>query len=146
MLDKIQQNLKAAQFAKDELQVSVLRMLMSELKYAEINKASDLTDEEILSIIQKELKKRRDSIAAFTQAGRTELADKEKAEAVILETYLPAQMSDEELTDIVRQTITDLGASSMADMGKVIGQVMTKTQGLADGSRISGLVKQELTK
>lgn len=146
MQDQIQQNLKNAQLSKDELQVSVLRMLISELKYAEINKGDQLTDDEVKAVVQKEVKKRRDSIEAFTKGGRMEMAAKEKAEAEILANYLPQQMSDEELTQLVKATITELGASNMADMGKVIGQVVANAQGQADSSRVSTIVREELLK
>lgn len=145
MLDQLHNDLIQAQLAKDGLKLSVLRMLLSELKYAQLSKGQDLDEAEVQAVIQKELKKRRDSVAAFTSGGRQELADREQSEIEILTSYLPAQMSEEELTKIVQQAIKDLGATEMTDMGRVIGQVVSQTAGQADGSRISGLVKLELS-
>lgn len=145
MLDQLHNDLKQAQLDRNELKLSVLRMLLSEIKYAELAKGEVLSDPEIQVVIQKELKKRRDSVAAFTQGGRQELADKEQSEIEILSSYMPTQIDDAELTKIVQQTIKDLGASGMTDMGRVIGQVVAKTAGQADGSRVSAIVKQELS-
>lgn len=144
MKSQIEADLKQAQLNKDELTTATLRLLLSELKYAEISKNSPLTDPEIIPVIQREVKKRRESIAAFTSAGRTELADKESSELAILEKYLPQQLSDQELTNLIETTITELGAASMADMGKVIASVMPKVAGTAEGSRVSALVKAKL--
>lgn len=145
MNDKIQQDLKQAMIAKEETKVSTLRMLVSELKYAQIKKSEDLTDEDIVSVVQKELKKRQESIEAFEKAGRAEMAEKEKAEVEILKVYLPPQMSDEELEKIVEEAIAATGASTPADMGKVIGMVMGKVGQSASGSQVSSIVKSKLT-
>lgn len=142
--DKIKEDLKNAQLERNEIKVSTLRLLLSALTYARVDGGSELDDEGILFVIQKEAKKRRESIESFRSGRREELAQKEETELKILEEYLPAQMSDEELTKIVEDTIKELGATSMQDMGKVIGAVMGKVKGLADGGRVSGIVKTKL--
>lgn len=144
MFDQLQADLKQAQLNRDEVKVSVLRMLLSELKYVQINSGQDLTDADVTIQIQKELKKRREAVEGFLKGGREELAEKEKQEATVLEAYLPAQLSDEELTKIVDETISETGASTIADMGKVISSVMAKVSGQAEGARVSLLVKQQL--
>ncbi len=144
MLDQLQADLKQAQLNRDEIKVSVLRMLLSELKYVQINNGQDLTDADVTAQVQKELKKRREAVEGFLKGGREELAEKEKQEAAVLEAYLPAQLGDEELTKIVDETIAETGASTIADMGKVISSVMAKVSGQAEGARVSLLVKQQL--
>ncbi len=150
MVDKIQSDLKQAQLSRDEVKVSTLRLLLSEIKNAEIAKGpapdgAGLSDEDIVSVVQKEVKKRKEAVAAFRSGGREEAAQKEEAEARVLESYLPAQLSNEELTKIVESTITELGATSIQDMGKVIGAVMGKVKGRSDGSAVSSIVKAKLS-
>lgn len=144
MLDKIQSDLKQAQLARDEIKVSTLRLLISEIKNAEIAKGSELADQDIISVIQKEAKKRKEAIAAFRAGGREEAAVKEEAELKVLESYLPAQISNEELTKIVDGIINETGATSIQDMGKVMGAAMSKVKGQADGTAVSNLVKERL--
>lgn len=145
MLDKLQSDLKQAQLARDEIKVSTLRLLLSEIKNAQIQKGGELADQEVISIIQKEVKKRREAIAGFKSGGREQQAQKEEAEEVILQSYLPPQLSNEELTKIVEQSINEVGAKSIADMGKVMGIVMGKVKGQADGTTISAKVKERLS-
>ncbi len=145
LLDVISGNLKKAQLNREDLKVSTLRLLISAINYEKIQKGRDLSDEEIISIVQKEIKKRKEAALGFRQGQREESAQKEEAEANILEEYLPLQLSDEELTKIAEDTITELGAKSLSDMGKVIGLVMGKVQGQADGARVSRVVKEKLT-
>ncbi len=145
LIDQLQEELKTAQLAKDELKVSTLRLLLSEVKNAEISQGHPLSDEEIVEVASREAKKRRESIISFRQGGREELAQKEALELKILESYLPAQVSNEELTKVIEQTITEVGASSIADMGKIMQVVMRKVAGGADGGRVSALVKQKLS-
>ena len=144
MEDRIKEDLKQAQLSKDELKTSVLRMLLSEVNNQRIQKGSDLTDEEITSVFQKEVKKRKEAALAFKNGGRGDSAQKEEDEALILASYLPEQMSVEELTKIVEDTINELGANSQADMGKVIGSVIGKVKGQADGGEVSRLVREKL--
>lgn len=110
MVDKIQNDLKAAQLARDEVKVSTLRLLLSEINNARIAKGQELAEEEILAVIGREVKKRKEAAAGFRQGGREEQAQKEEAESKILEGYLPAQISDGELTEVVSQSITEVGA------------------------------------
>ena len=145
MVDKIQVDLKQAQFSRDEVKVSTLRLLLSEIKNAEIAKGESLGDPDIVSIVQKEVKKRKEAALGFRSGGREEQAQKEETEAKILEGYLPQQLQVEELTKIVETTITETGAGGMQDMGKVIGAVMNKVRGQADGGTVSSIVKEKLT-
>ena len=145
MEEKIKEDLKQSQLAKDALKVSTLRMLLSEMKYAQIKKGDELTDEDVVSVVQREIKKRQESIEAFEKAGRSEMAENEKAETEILKTYLPPQMSEEEVSRLVDEAVVETGATSAADMGKVIGLVMKKVGQAAPGSVVSALVKQKLT-
>ncbi len=145
LLDKMQTDLKVAQLARDETRVSTLRLLISEIKNAEIAKGGVLPDQDIISVAQKEIKKRKEASVAFRNGGREEQAQKEEAEAQILAGYLPEQLSNEELTKIIETTINDLGASGIQDMGKVIGVVMGKIKGRVDGGVVSSIVKTRLS-
>lgn len=146
LLTDLQEDLKQAQLDKDEPGVNTLRLLLSEIRYAEIKKLGDekLSDEEVITIIQKEIKKRKEAAAGFRQGDREESAQKEEMEADILGKYLPAQLSDMELAQIIDEAITETGAIGMNDMGKVIGLVMGKVKGQAEGSKISEIVKNKL--
>ncbi len=116
------------------------------MTYAKVAKSVEsLSDEDIISVVQKEAKKRKESIDSFNSGGRPELAEKEKVELEILQKYLPEQISDEELTKVVEDSITKLGASQMSDMGKVIGMVMGQVGAKAEGARVSSLVKEKLS-
>lgn len=145
LISKIKDNLYKAQLKREEVKVSTLRLLLSEIRYAVISKGHELSDEEIVSVIQKEIKKRQEGALGFRRGNREEEAQKEEAEAQILESYLPPQLSNEELLEIVQATINEVAASSLADMGKVIGAVMGKVAGRAEGARVSTLVKQKLS-
>jgi len=148
LLDQIQTDLKNAQLLKDEVKVSTLRLLLSEIRNKEIAQggppAGGLSDEDIISVVQRETKKRKEAAEGFRSGGREDSAIKEEAEALILESYLPVQLSNEELTKVVSDTINELGATGMADLGKVIGMVMGKVKGKADGGAVSSLVKEKL--
>ncbi len=127
--------------AKDAERLSTLRMLKSTFGYAQIERKSEsLSDAEVVSIVQKEVKKRRDSIEQFEKGGRAELAAKEKQEITVLESFLPVALSPEELEQLVRATILELGATSKKDMSPVIKAVQAKAAGRADGKSVSGLV------
>jgi len=145
---KLQEELKQSMLAKNELKTSVLRMLLSALNYYEIQKGGagyEATEEDVLSVIQKEVKQRRDSIEQFNNAGRQELADKEQKELEMLEVYLPEQMGEEEVKALVKDAITQTGAASMQDMGKVMGYLSPKIKGKADGGFVSKLVRESFT-
>jgi len=145
MVDDIQNDLKQAQLARDVVKVSTLRLLLSEIKNVEIAKGQSLAEQDIISVVQREIKKRKEAAVGFRSGNREESALKEEAEAKVLETYLPTQISVEELTKIVEETITELGASSVADIGKVIGAVMGKVKGKTDGGSVSAMVKEKLS-
>jgi len=142
---RISEELKQAMLAKDAEKLSTLRLLKSAIGYAQIEKKTDeLADPDIITVIQKEAKKRRDSIEQYRTAGRTDLADKEASELVVLETFLPKPLSAEELEALVRATIQELGASTRKDMGPVMKAVQAKAAGRADGKAISSVVSKIL--
>lgn len=139
--ERIQQDIKAAMLARDADKLGTLRLLKSALGYAQIEKKTDsLPDADVMAIIQREVKKRRDSAEQFTTGGRPELADKELKEIVVLETLLPKQLSAEELEQLVQATIQETGATSKKDMGAVMKAIQAKVAGRADGKTISTLV------
>ena len=143
--DQISQDIKKAMLAKDTVRLSTLRLLKSALGYLQIEKKVDsLPDSEVITVIQREIKKRRDSIEQFLAGGRPEQAAAETAEAAILETYLPKALSPEELETLVRSCIAELGATSKKEMGPVIKAVQAKAAGKADGKSISSLVSKLL--
>lgn len=145
LTDKIQADLKQAQLDRDEIKVSTLRLLLSEIKNTEIAKGQPLDDATVISVIQKEVKKRVEAASSFRQGQREQSAVKEENEAKILQSYLPAQISNEELTKIVDEAIKESGAVNPSDMGKVIGMVIGKVGAGADGTRVSFVVKERLT-
>jgi uncharacterized protein YqeY len=139
--ERISQEIKAAMLAKDADRLSALRMLKSAMGYVQIEKKTEtLSDADVTAIVQKEVKKRRDSVEQFEKGGRAELATKEKAEITVLESFLPKAMSPEELEALVKATIQETGATSKKDMGPVIKAVQAKAAGRADGKTISTLV------
>lgn len=145
---QFQEQLKQSMLAKDELKTSVLRLLLSAINYYEIQKGGagyTATDEDVLAVIQKEVKQRRDSIEQYKAGSRQDLADKEQQELEILQTFLPAQMSEEEIKKLVIEAIKETGAASMSDMGKVMAALMPKVKGKADGGLVSKIVKEELS-
>jgi uncharacterized protein YqeY len=145
---KLQEELKESMLAKDGVKTSVLRMLLSALNYYEIQKGGagyEANEEDVLAVVQREAKQRRDSIAEFEKAGRQELVDKETAELKILEGFLPEQMGEDEVKKIVEETISETGASSMADIGKVMGALTGKLKGKADMGMVSNLVREKLS-
>jgi uncharacterized protein len=144
LIDKLQSDLKEAMLAKDEIKVSTLRMLISAIRYTKNGGDSDFSDSEVTSVMQKEAKKRQEAAIAFRSGDREDSALKEEAESKILEAYLPEQLSNEALTEIVEAAIKEVGATSVSDMGKVIGLVMGKVAGQADGGRVSSLVKDSI--
>ncbi len=144
----LQEQLKESMLAKDELKTSVLRMLLSAINYYEIQKGGagySATEEDVLKVIAAQAKQRRDSIEQFKNAGRQELADKEQKELDLLTEYLPEQMSEEEITKLVKEAISKTGAATMADIGKVMETLMPSVKGKADGNLVSSIVKKELT-
>jgi uncharacterized protein len=150
MEEKLLEDLKKAQLKKNEVELLTLRGLLSEIKYAKLQKGVKIEDpfedDEIISVVQKEAKKRKESIDAFNSANRPELSEKEQQELEVLEKYLPEQLSEEELTKLVEEAIFETGATEVSDMGKVIGVVKARVGQGADGSRISNIAKTRLGK
>lgn len=144
LAERITEELKAAMREKDQLRMDTLRMLKSDIKNAEIDKHSVLSDEEILSIVQRSIKKRRDSIEMYKTGGRQDLVDRETREATILAAYLPEQMGEEEIRALAKEAIAQSGASSKKDMGKVMGALMPKVKGKADGKLVQQVVSSLL--
>lgn len=145
---RVDSDLKEAMRAKDPTKLGVLRMLKSALKYAAIAKSgaeAELSDAEAVQVIRKQTKQRQDSIESFEKGGRAELADKEKQELAILNTYLPQGMSPDELAKVVRETIAELGATSEAQMGAVMKALQAKVVGRADGKTLSAEVARQLS-
>lgn len=144
--DKIKEELKASMFARDELKTSTLRLLLSSVKNYEIEKGLDYeaNDEDVLTIVGREIKKRKEAIEAYKNAGRNDAADKEQKELDILSKYQPEQMGEEELEKIVKKAIEKTGASSMQDMGKLMGTIMPQVKGKADGDMVSKIVRENL--
>ncbi|MCX6812811.1 MAG: GatB/YqeY domain-containing protein [Candidatus Berkelbacteria bacterium] len=146
LIKKIDENLKSAMKKHNDDVVSVLRMLKSAIKNFEIQKKDEATDEEVLKVIQKEIKQRRDSIESYLSNNRPESAEKEKTEVAILTAYLPEQLSDADLTANVQKAIDETGATGMADIGKVMAVVMPQVAGQADGSQVSAKVRELIAK
>ncbi|QRP43800.1 GatB/YqeY domain-containing protein [Amycolatopsis sp. FDAARGOS 1241] len=132
--------------ARDQLRSATLRLTLSAIGYEETagDTHRELADDEVRKIITREVKKRRDAADAFAKAGRAESADRERAEAEVLTAYLPAQLSDEELTSLVTEAVAATGASGMAGMGAVMKAVQPKIAGRAEGSRVAAEVKRQL--
>ena len=142
--EQIQQDIKQAMKEKDQVKLSTLRLLMSEIKNKEIDAGKELEEADILSIIQKAAKQRKESIAQYKKGGREELAAKEERELEILNSYLPQQLSKEELEAIVKEAIAKCGATSPKEMGKVMKEVMPAVKGRADGKEVNALVRSLL--
>ncbi|MFH1971145.1 MAG: GatB/YqeY domain-containing protein [Patescibacteria group bacterium] len=143
--DTITQKIAVALKAREEIRLSTLRLLSSALNYEFIEKQHKLDEQEEIVVVRKEAKKRKEAIEAYEKAGATDRAEKEKKELEILQEFLPAEMSDEELTKIVDSAIAKTNASSISDMGRVIGIVMAEAKGKVEGSRVSLLIKEKLS-
>ena len=147
--EEIAQNLRRSMLDREELKTSVLRMLTSSIKNYEIAKSGagyEASDDEVLGVIQKEIKQRQDSIESFRIGNREEMADKEEAEMKILQGYLPPQMTEGELRTLVKGAVSSSGATSITQMGQVMGIMMPQVKGKADGTLVSKMVKEELSK
>jgi uncharacterized protein YqeY len=142
--EKITEDMKAAMRAKESARLSTIRLLLAAMKQKEVDERIELQDTDVLSIIEKMLKQRRESIAQFEKAGRQDLADSEKAEIVVLQAYLPQQMSEAEVADAIAAAIKESGAAGPKDMGKVMGLLKGKLAGRTDMGKLSGLVKSKL--
>ena len=145
--EKLHTDLTLAIRERDAVRSATLRMVLTAVSNAEVagKSAKELSDAEVLDVIVKEAKKRREAADAYAGAGRTELAEKENAELSCLETYLPKQLSDDEIAQIVAEAVSSTGAEGMKDMGKVMGVVKPKIGGQAEGGRIAAAVKKALS-
>jgi uncharacterized protein len=141
---QISDDMKAAMRAKESERLATIRLLLAAMKQKEVDERIELDDAAIVGVIDKMIKQRKDSIAAFTQAGRTELADKEAAEIKVIEAYLPQRMSADEVAAEVKAIVAELGASGPGDMGKVMGVVKTRLAGKAEMGQVSAAVKAAL--
>jgi len=141
---QISEDMKTAMKAGEKDRLKVVRLILAAIKQVEIDKRIELDDAGVLSVLDKMVKQRRDSVSQFTDGGRQDLADIELAEITVLEDYLPEQLSESELTEIIDQAINDSGAESIRDMGKVMGQVKAKAAGRADMGAVSAKVKERL--
>ncbi len=145
LIQQITNDMKVAMKAKDKLVLGVIRMLRAAIKDKEIALGKALEDTDVLAVISKLIKQRKDSATQYMSANRTDLADKEHAEIKVLEAYMPEQMNDAEIQTMVETAIAETGASSMKDMGKVMGIVRPKAQGVADMGKVSDAVKSALS-
>ena len=141
---KLQEDLKLAMKNKDTVKKSVVTLIRAEIKQREVDTRAELGDDEIIDVITKQLKQRRDAKAEFEKASRDDLVQEAEAEIEVLMEYLPQQLSKEELNEIVKETISEVGATSMKDMGKIMAAIKPKTKGRADGKMINELVKSNL--
>jgi uncharacterized protein YqeY len=141
---QISEDMKTAMKAGDKDRLKVVRLILAAVKQIEIDQRIDLDDAGVLSVLDKMVKQRRDSVSQFRDGGRQDLVDIELAEIVVLETYLPEQLAESELDEIIEQAILDSGAESMRDMGKVMGQVKAKAAGRADMGAVGAKVKERL--
>lgn len=141
---RIQEEIKVAMRARDKERLGTTRLIMSEIKQIEVDQRTELDDAQIIAVLDKMLKQRRDSIAQFEKAGRDDLVGKEAAEVEVIQTFLPTQLTEAEIIELIRAAITETGAESARDMGKVMGVLKPQLQGRADMKAASGLVKSQL--
>ncbi|MCM8857239.1 MAG: GatB/YqeY domain-containing protein [Candidatus Thiodiazotropha sp.] len=142
--EQILDDVKAAMKAKEKALLGTLRLITAAIKQREVDERIELDDTQVLAILDKMIKQRRDSVSQYENADRQELADQEKREIAIIETYMPAGLSDEEVAAMIDSAISEIDAKGMQDMGKVMGLLKPQMQGRADMSKVSGLVRQKL--
>ncbi len=142
--DRISDDMKAAMRAKEKDRLTTIRMLLAAIKQKEVDERVEIDDNAVLAVIEKMVKQRRDAIKQYEDAGRTELADKEKDEIIVLQEYMPAQMSDDEISTLIDEAIAAVDAQGPQDMGKLMGYVKPKAQGRADMGKVSQLIKAKL--
>lgn len=139
--DQISEEMKSAMRAKDKERLGVFRLILAAIKQREVDERIELDDAQVVTVLEKMLKQRRDSIEQYDKAGRDDLADKERFEVEIIQAFMPAQMDDSELDAIIQEIVAATGASSMKDMGKVMAELKPKVQGKADMGKVSQKVK-----
>jgi len=145
LMQQITDDMKEAMKARDKMKLGTIRMLRAALKDKEIELGNVLSEEDVVAVVGKMIKQRKDAANQYSEAGRDDLAAKELEENAVIEVYMPEQLAEEEVTKIVSQAISDSGAESMRDMGKVMGIVRPKLQGKTDMGIVSALVKQQLS-
>jgi len=143
--ERLMEDMKEALRSKDKIRLSTIRMINSLIKNAEIDKRGKLTEEEIVQLLRKYAKQRKEAIEMYEKGGRQDLVEKEKRELEIVESYLPKELSEEEIRKLVREVIEEVGASSPKDLGKVMKVVMPKVKGRADGSLVNRIVREMLS-
>ncbi len=143
--DQLTADMKEAMRAKEKERLGTVRLILAAIKQREVDERIELDDTQVLAVLDKMVKQRRDSIKQYQDAGRDELAAVEEAEIAVIQAYLPAALSDEEIEAMIEEVISATGASGMQDMGKVMGQLKPKLQGRADMGQVSGKIKARLT-
>ncbi|WP_345852176.1 GatB/YqeY domain-containing protein [Shewanella algae] len=144
LIDKLKDQMKQALVAKEKVRLGTIRMALAAIKQIEVDTRETLNDEQIIAVLTKMVKQRRDAIAQYEAAGRPELAEAEAAEIQVIETFLPQPLSESEIAALIDAAIQDNGASTMADMGKVMGALKSKVQGRADMGAISAQIRAKL--
>ena len=144
LIEKLKDEQKLAMKAKDKLRLGTIRLALSEIKQREIDGHTTLSDDEIIAVLTKMVKQRRDSVLQFSAAGRDDLADKESAEILVLDDFMPQALTDEEVATLLDEAIIESGAAGMQDMGKVMSVLKPQIQGRADMGKVSQLVKSKL--
>lgn len=144
--ERLRSDLSTAMKSRAELDTATLRMVLAAISTEEVagKQARELSDDDVITVLSREAKRRREAAETYDGAGRAELADRERAEIGVIERYLPAQLSDDELAELVRATITEVGATGMAQMGAVMGAARGKVAGRAEGARVAAEVKRQL--
>lgn len=140
LADQLKTDMKEAMKARDKARLSTVRMLMAAVKNATIEKGGDLSEDDELSLLASQAKRRRESIKAYDEGGREDLAKQERAELAVIETYLPQQLSKEEVEAIAKEVVAEVGATSKRDMGKVMGKLMPKLKGRFPGKQVGSIV------
>jgi len=143
--EKLLEDMKSAMKSGDQIKLDTLRMLRSQLKNAAISSGKDLSEQDVMGVLSKEAKKRKEAVELYKEGGRDELAEKEEKEFEIIQSYLPEALSEDEIIKVIKKVIQETGAEGMRDMGKVMGQVMGQVKGRADGGEIQALVKKMLS-
>lgn len=141
---KISEDMKTAMRAKDSVRLGAIRLLLAAIKQREVDERIELDDADVIAVIEKMLKQRRDSIAAYESANRYDLADVEKFEVTVLQTYLPQQLTEDEVLGILEKVVADTGAAGIKDMSKVMAAIRPLVAGRADMGKVSGLIKTRL--
>ena len=142
---RIQEDMKAAMRGGDKARLAAIRLIMAAIKQREVDERIELDDTQVTAVLDKMVKQRRESIEQYEKAGRTDLVDKEKAELEVIQTYLPEPLSEDEINTLIDEAIAETGASSIKDMGKVMGLLKPKLAGRADMGKVSGQVKARLS-